>query len=326
MLDIYHRVAETFAQRINEVFFNEESLEAEFRKSFEHLEFSRTDHSSTLLGKLFRECWYASGPEVKAEPTGYDRLATLRCLYNLIDYNLFTQVLLNLQTYNGMAYMTKDAEAEIEKLKEGWPKDAKTNPFEPKAKLVKNASTDEEQLHNSILRTIKSLKIISQFTPQVSFRVSPMGSTPAFADSRNISMIGIGGDRFLRTLPNLKPFYIHWEPGSNPTMALSVAYINDSSHQAPLPPNPKGLEFEAPGIPYHFFSKSGGEILQEVLFARKIMAELFAAHDITSEMCIMIPRMNSVLIVTDQYGLHLKRAFENLKKTYPVLELAEGVR
>ena len=42
--------------------------------------------------------------------------------------------------------------------------------------------------------------------------------------------------------------------------------------------------------------------------------------------CIMIPRMNSVLIVTDQYGLHLKKAFEKLKTQYPILELSEGVR
>ena len=56
------------------------------------------------------------------------------------------------------------------------------------------------------------------------------------------------------------------------------------------------------------------------------MAEVFSAHDITAEMCIMIPRMNSVLIVTDQYGLHLKKAFEELKKLYPILELTEGVR
>ena len=56
------------------------------------------------------------------------------------------------------------------------------------------------------------------------------------------------------------------------------------------------------------------------------MAEVFAAHDITSEMCIMIPRMNSVLIVTDQHGLHLKKAFEKLKAAYPNLELSEGAR
>lgn len=323
MQEIYQRVADTFAARINEVFLSEETLAAEFKKSFEHLEFSRTDHGSTLLNKMFRDCWKTSGPEAAVEPTGYDKLAVLRCLYHLLDYNLFTQVLLNLQSYTGMAYLTKDAEDEIEKLKSSWPKDAKLNPFEPKAKMVKNAATDEEKTHNNILSTLKSLKIISQFTPQVSFRVSPIGSTPAFADSRNISMIGAGGDKYLRTLPNLKPFYIHWAPGSTPDI---TQYVITVDAQYKTVPDPRGTQITAAGIPYPFFSKSGGDILTDVLFTRKIMAEVFAAHDITAEMCIMIPRMNSVLIVTDQNGLHLKKAFENLKARFPMLELAEGAR
>ena len=312
MQEVYQRVADTFAARINEVFLSEDAMKEEFKKTFEHLEFSRTDHGSTLLSKLFRDCWVASGPEIKVEPIGYDKLAVLRCLYHQLDFALFTQVLLNLQSYTGMAYLTKDATDEMDKLKAAWPKDAKLNPFEPKAKMVKNAATDEEKQHNNTLSTLKSLKIISQFTPQVSFRLSPIGTTPAFADSRNVSMIGVGGDKYLRTLPSLKAFYIHWAPGSIPTMAELGAQGSGG--------------FVVKGIPYLFFSKSGGEILQEVLFARKIMAEVFAAHDITSEMCIMIPRMNSVLVVTDQYGLHLKKAFEKLKVQYPMLELSEGVR
>lgn len=322
MNEVYQRVADTFAARVHEIFLSEDAMRVEFAKTFTHLEFDRTDHGSTLLQKLFRDCWYAAGPEVKSEPTSYDRLAMLRCLYHTIDYSLFTQILLNLQTYTGMAYMTKDAEDQIEKLKAEWPKDAKLNPFEPKAKMVKLAATDEEKQHNNILSTLKSLKIISQFTPQISFRVSPLGSTPAFADSRNISMIGVGGDKYLKTLPNLKAFYLHWVPGTSPMMAS--AYTIGADLAAGGSTTQTG--FKAEGVPYMFFSKSGGEILQEVLFARKIMAEVFAAHDITAEMCIMIPRMNSVLIVTDQYGLHLKKAFEALRLKYPMLELAEGIR
>lgn len=322
MQEVYNRVAHTFAERIHEIFLDEASMQAEFSKSFTHLAFDRTDHGSTLLYKMFRDCWYACGPEIKSEPTAYDRLFVCRKLYHLLDYNLFTQVILNLQTYTGMAYMTGDAEKDMENLKEEWPKDSKLNPFEPKAKMVKNAATDEEKQHNNILSTLKSLKIISQFTPQVSFRVSPIGMTPAFADSRNVSMIGIGGDKYLRTLPNLKAFYIHWAPGVTPPMTKSVLKL--AGDFAPHPDN--RLEFKADEIPYPFLSKSGGEILNEVLFSRKVMAEVFAAHDITAEMCIMIPRMNSVLVVTDQYGLHLKTAFEKLKKAYPMLELSEGSR
>jgi hypothetical protein len=305
----YQRVADTFSGEIHRLFLSEDSMKAEFSKQFSHVEFDRTMHGSTLLYKLFRDCWYATGPEVKCEPTGYDRLFVCRKLYHLLDYNLFTQVLLNLQSYAGMSYYTEGAMKEMDALKESWPKDAKLNPFEPKVKMVKNATTDEEKRYNNLLSTLKGLKIISQFTPQVSFRISPMGSTPAFADSRNISMIGIGGDKYLKTLPNLSPFYIHWAPGTTPEMARFSL-----------------TGFTVEGIAYPFISKSGGEILQEVLFARKIMAEVFAHHDITAEMCVMVPRMNSVLIVTDKEGIHLKAAFDKLKVQYPMLELAEGGR
>jgi hypothetical protein len=320
MEEIYNRVAETFAARIHEVFLSEETMDAEFKKTFELLKFDRTDHGSTMLYKMFRDCWVAAGLEIKSEPTSYDRLAVCRKLYHHLDYNLFTQVLLNLQTYTGMVYLTDDATREMEKLKADWPKEAKLNPFEPKAKMVKNAATDEERKHNGILSTLKSLKIISQFTPSISFRISPMGSTPAFADSRNISMIGVGGDKYLRTLANLKPFYVHWAPGSAPQMARThYVQVDPTLGVSPL-------SFKAEGIPYLFYSKSGGDILQEVLFARKVMAEVFIAHDITSEMCIMIPRMNSVLVVASEHGPHLKAAFEKLKQQYPMLELSEGVR
>ena len=181
MQEIYLRVADTFAARIHEVFLSEDTMRAEFAKTFTHLSFDRTTHGSTLLSKLFRDCWKTSGPEAGFEPTGYDKLAVLRLLYHQVDYALFTQVLLNLQSYTGMAYLTADATAEMDKLKAAWPKDAKLNPFEPKARLVKNASTEEEKQHNLILSTLKSLKILAQFTPQVSFRLSPIGTTPAFS-------------------------------------------------------------------------------------------------------------------------------------------------
>jgi hypothetical protein len=310
MNEVYQRVADTFSARIHEVFLSEDSMRAEFSKIFTHLEFDRTNHGSTLLHKLFRDCWYAVGPEIKAEPTNYDRISVCHKLYPLLDYNLFTQVLLNLQSYTGMVYMAGDAEKEIERMKDEWPKEAKLSPFEPKARMVKKASTDEEKKHNNVLSALKSLKVISQFTPQVSFRLTPIGSTPAFADSRNISMIGIGGDKYLHTAQGLSAYYIHWAPGSSPIMAEQQS--------------DGGLKAE--GIPYSFYSKSGGEILQEVLFARKIMAEVFASHDTTVETCIMVPRMSSVLVVTGQQGTHLKRAFEALKQQYPILELSEGGR
>jgi hypothetical protein len=315
--DIYQEVAALFVKRINEVFESEATLETEFKKNFGVLEFSRTDHWAGIIWSILRNAWLEAGPAVKSEPTGYDKLKILRCAHPLLDYNLFTQVLLNLQGYTGMAYMVGDAVKQIERIKAEWPKEYKLDPFAPKAKQMKTAVSDEEKAYNNTLSTLRSLHLIAQFTPQVSFRVSPKGKTPAFADSRNISMLGVGSDKYLKTLPNLKPYYIVWQPGMTPRMAIPVVAVKGDGFD---------YSFQADGIPYHFRSKSGGEILQEALFARKIMYEIFRDVDITSETCIMVPRMNSVLIVTEQYGESLKKTFARLKKWWPVLELVEGQR
>ena len=322
MSEMYQAVAKVFADKINVLFDSEKSLEAEFKRLYPALEFDRTEHWAGIIYGALRDAWHQAGPVVLSEPTGMDRLQILKHTAPLLDYNLFTQALLNLQLYTGMHYMTGDAQKEIARLKQDWPTTYQLDPFKPKAKMVKQAEavTEEQKQFNATLSTLRALRIIEQFTPQISFRVSPKGSTPAFADSRNISMIGIGGDKYLRTLPTLKPCYITWD--IVPMMAVPVqTYIAP----APVPAQPC-VVFQAADIPYQFLSKSGGETIQEVLFARKIMYEIFKGMDITKEVCIMIPRMQSLLIVTDVVPEHLEKAFKKLKEHYPMLTFTEGAR
>jgi hypothetical protein len=311
--DIYQRVARLLADRVIALFESEETLKAQFGSLFPSLPFDRTEHWGGIMWKVFRDCWLEEGPAVKGEPTGYDRNAVLRLLAPLLDYSLFTQVLLNLQGYAGMAYQARDAEADIQRLQDEWPKESKLRPFEPKAKMAKDASTEEEKRYNLTLSTLRSLRIISGFTPQISFRVSPKGSTPALADSNNISSLGIGADRYLKTLPGLRAFYISWAPGTGAIMAFIPAGCSDH------------VTFQADGIPYLFRSTSGGDILQQVLFSRKVAYEVFLAHD-GKEACIILPRMSSVLTVSDEKGESARRAFEGLRGRYPSLEFSEGAR
>jgi len=327
MSELYQSVAKVFADKINVLFDSEKSLEAEFKRLYPGLEFDRTEHWAGIIYGALRDAWHQAGPVVKSEPTGMDRLQTLKYTAPLLDYNLFTQVLLNLQGYTGMHYMTGDAQKELDRLKTEWPKTFKLDPFAPKAKMLKQAEaiSEEQKRYNETISTIRALNIITQFTPQISFRVSPKGSTPAFADSRNISMIGMGGDKYLKTISTLKTYYITWD------LVPSMAYMKpgDSLPQAPQPgvtPPTAGITFVAPGIAYPFVSKSGGQVLQDVLFARRIMYEIFKGMDITKETCIMIPRMQSVLIVADNYSENLQNAFKHLKEQYPMLTLTEGPR
>jgi hypothetical protein len=343
---IYQRVAECFATKINSIFESEATLQAEFQQFFakskvemplgEHfksveaefqktpvgVEFSRTDYWNAIIWRVLEASWLEAGPEVKSTPTGYDKLMILKLTHPLLDYNLFTQVLLNLQGYTGMRYAVGDAQAELAGIKSNW-KHPKLNPFVPKAKKIKEAKTTDEQSFNNIISRVRAVNLIAQFDGQVSFRVSPKGSTPAFADSRNLSMIGVGGDHYLRTFPNLKPFYIAWQPGTTPQIWVLK---EEGFETCGAKSNGKMTVLTFLDLSYPIISKSGGEIANEVMFSRKIMYEVFRDFDITKETCIMIPRMNSVLVVTAADGEHIKKTFERLKAVYPVLELYEGAR
>jgi hypothetical protein len=319
MNELYQAAAQHMADAVSTLLSSEKQMEDFFKILYPGLPFDRTDHWAHVFEVLLNEAWFAKGPIVKSNPAPIDRLSIIRALQPLLDYNLFTQVLLNLQGYMGMFYMTGDAQKEMDRIKDDWKRKPHTlDPFAPKAKQIKfaEAITEEQKEFNNVLSTLRALRIITQFTPQISFRVSPKGSTPAFADSRNISMIGLGGDKFLKTMPTLKPFYITWD--TVPMMAMPAG--------TQLVDGKPAVVFRAEDIPYEFVSKSGGEILQEVLFARRLMYEIFLSVDTTKETCIMVPRINSLLVVADVSGTSLRKAFEILKIRYPMLQLSEGVR
>jgi hypothetical protein len=214
-----------------------------------------------------------------------------------------------------MAYQALDAQKDIAAIEEKW-KDNKRKPTDPKAKMVRTATISEEDAEfNRDLSTIKSLRIIAGFTPQISFRVSPKGSTPALVDANNISSLGIGSDKYLKTFPGLRAFYIHWVPETGPMMAAPSLIGNMGE-----------VSYNAEGVPYPFHSKSGGEILNQVLFSRKLAYEIFRAFDYENETIAILPRLSSVLVVTEEKGTKLREVFSNLKLRYPVLEFAEGSR
>ena len=305
MDEIYSRVASQFYNRIQEVWETEDTLKAEYQKNFKHLPFSRTDNWQLIVHKIFRDVWLEYGPEVKAEPTGFDKMVVMRLVHPKLDYNLFSQVLLNMQNYLGMGYALRDATQELEDLKNSWPKESKLDPFQKGAKMAAKEGGDlpeEEKKYNKIISALRAIKIISGFDGGTSFRVSPKGSTPAFADSQNLSMIGTGGDKYLRTLPTMCPYYLTWEV--TPHMA---SVCTDEI-------KPGYTKMQAMGIPYPFYSKSGGEMLQEVLFARYLVHQVFGAVDITQKQCIQIPRKNSLLVITSDPCPELEKLEQELQQ------------
>lgn len=315
-LRIHDKTAQNFAPRINEIFSSEQSLEQCFKKHFHALPFDRTDHWAGILLSELTEVWKQT-IGVNASPTKHDLTAILHGLVQHLDFNLYTQVAMNLQSIGfGWFYRVNHAKQELDTLQKKWSSRTDAagkafSPFAEKARKIGEPRTDPEREYNSDLSAVRALRIISDFSPHVSFRVSPKGSTPAFADSRNISMIGQGGDRYLTLTEGLGVWYIVW--GMPDLITQYDAGING---------------FSVSGIPYVFHSKSGGEVLNEVLFSRKIAYAVYGTFVNVFVPLFVLPRMNSVMVITEVGAgtSFLSSMFETLSRTHPTLELHKDAR
>lgn len=286
---IYHKVAAAYRTRILEIFVSEDSLKACFTKHFNNLPFDRTNYWSGILFKELDACWREHGPEKLAGLTSHDRFEILDTLSDYLDFNLYSQVALNLQNWTLITYQGGDVEKQLEAIKKKWDKYSST-PLSPGAKMVKDAFRPQDIEFNKDLSTVKSLKTISGITPNISFRVTPMGSTPAFADSQNFSTIGIGGDQFVKPAPDHTVWYAAWK-------------------QAPSILVHEGDGFKTAGIDYVFHSKSGGDILNTVLFARGIATAFWTGLGIGT---LCVPRMSSVMVVTAQPEEDVRAVFTSI--------------
>jgi hypothetical protein len=305
---LYMDTAQAFAERVDEIFASEETLTKAYREHFSALEFDRTSHWNTILRGELKKAWEQHGPVVKSSLTLFDETRILTHLNCFLDFNLFTQVLLNLQPSTLLSYHSGDASATIEKLQAKWASKS-PSPFDPKPKMFKTAATADEQAYNRDLSTLKALRTITGMTSARSFRVSPKGSTPALTDSENLSMLGVGGDQYLAVPQGFRTFYFTWQ--SAPEILEEVG--------------PK--TFRTAGIDYQFESKSGGEMLNSALFARKIAYLVYVNLELNEayQTKAVLPRMNSVLLVTnatDEQIADVRKVIDLFK----VIQIHEGAR
>jgi hypothetical protein len=300
---MYAGIAAAFAEKIEKIFESEDSLKECFAKHYRGLEFSRTDHWPGILFKEMDAVWRERGPNRLAGLTPHDRFTILNALSDYLDFNLYSQVALNLQNWSVVTYQGGNVEEQIAKIATKWEKYSNT-PLSHGATMVKDAFRPQDMEFNKDLSVVKSLKTISGITPDISFRVSPKGSTPAFSDSQNFSTIGIGGDQYVTPISGYTVWYVAWKTDSTP-------YILTEENGG----------FKTPGISYPFFSKSGGQILNGVLFARGIAFSFWTGLG-AGTTCM--PRMNSVMIVTPQKEEDVKTVFTSLQQ--PMLELFRDKR
>jgi hypothetical protein len=276
---IYNRVADWFANWVETTFETEDSLKAVWEEHHRTQPFDRTSNWNRVLFNELTKIWKTQGTGVEgATLTGFDRNEILKALADRLDYNLFTQVLMNLQDFGSLQYACSEAEVVTELLKEKW-EGRKPSIFDAKPKMFKEAKDDTEAEYNRDLSTLKAMRIIAGYTPNISYRVSPKGSTPALTDSANLSMLGIGGDPYLVRPRGREAFYLTWTTTPN----LLRQEGEDSA-------------WVTPRIHYPFYSKSGGDILNSVLWTRQITHELY---QLLKGDCFVLPRMSSVLVLAD---------------------------
>jgi hypothetical protein len=279
----YERTAMAFAERVKRMFASEDSLRAVWEKHFSGSEFDRTDRWNMILFKELNQVWQEVGPPIKNSLTNYDRDAIVDLLSatDMGSISVLSQVILNLQNNALLHYNNPLASEHIDALKLKYAGKS-PSPFELKAKMFKTANTEDEKSFNRDLSTLKALKIVSGVFPWISFRVSPTGSTPALVDSQNLSMLGIGGDGFLKPLTGFTAYYFSWE--------------NTPDVLAPL--GEGRFTFRTPaGHEEEYASKSGGDTLGPVLLSRSLAIYLFWRA--RGYKRAVLPRMNSVLLVTD---------------------------
>lgn len=278
---MYEAVAAKFAVVIEKAFESELTLKALWGKYLPGLPFDRTDRWNIILLRELEKCWKDKGPVVKSPMTPADKYDVLEILAGILDYNLFSQVMLNLQNWTLLRYRIESAAEDTKLLAAKWEGKV-PDPVKPGAKMFTDPSNDDQVDYNRDLSIVKSLKIIAAASSYASFRVSPKGSTPALADSSNLSMLGVGSDRYLHYPPGINIFFLNWEK-----VPAVVRY------------DEKDGKFYDPALSYGFSSKSGGEALNVVLAARQLAVACFR-YIAAGKQKVFLPRYNSLMIMTNE--------------------------
>lgn len=249
-------------QIVKEVWESEESMNQAYNELLHLSQFDRTKDASKLVSRLMSKT-------VNPHPTFYDVREWVG--KNVQDFNIASQILLNQMP--GVVRFKTD---ELEKKVNEWGTEHKEEgPFAKKAKFMDDQEPGAKEF-NVKLAGIRNLKILKNWIGMNSFRLSPIGSTPALADFNNLSSISIHG---------LKPFLYD---------DAKILLINHEAvtKRINLRQDDDG-SFVADGLEFPVFSKSGGEIVTKALIARWVTNELLK-DSLTTH---VFPKYDSLLVV-----------------------------
>jgi len=149
-------------------------------------------------------------------------------------------------------------------------RDQEENPFKKGAKMLPEEGEKSEW--NQALALNKASSIIQAMPVRTVYKVYPLGSTPAFSDTGNLSLLN---------QKYTDPYVIGFRDN----------HVVFYEKMTPVELEIRGDEAHAPGFLGSFKSKSGDwDSLTRVLTIRKFMQEQFLALE---GQCLLIPRWGS---------------------------------
>jgi hypothetical protein len=290
---LYHLISAEFAEEIKKTWASEESMAAAYASLChgEKVKFDRTIHAGNLVKQLLESMWSRHITDFK--PIHYDITEILKDLIHILDYNVFTQVYQNLTPFV-LRYDSVAAAKAVEEAMAALTPDMKKDLESPKLKYAAEDKVPDPMLR-SHFNTVVAAKKISSLSPYASFRISPFTATPAFADSANFSGFSIYLDQFLEA-PAMHVAVLRWTAAEAKDLSIPTA-PGEEAH----------IMFPDAGT---FISKSGGPILAQTMFARKMMRDLLLKFGFSY---IVYPRLFSLTVV---FPTNVENGLEELNKFF----------
>lgn len=265
-------ILDRFCLTIEKVMETEEMMITYWKSKFP-IEFNRTDHARQFIWTIFSDIHY----DVKKErPTSYDGVVLAKRLHTILDYNLASQCILNLQQPPQFMFDLDRLRKEILDISEKVVAAGGPDP-KVKGKLMKD-ETPWTSLYNTAVNLVAIEKIASQFSNNVSWRLSARNQTPAMADSQNMSMLRQEAEVYMKLhQPHHKIKVVTWPS----EFSVPMEFNNDGSISV------SGFS--------NFVSKSGGDILGRSLFSRKLATFMYSQPEVIN----VFPRLNSVTVIAN---------------------------
>lgn len=296
----YARTAATLYTDLLSTWASEDAMTEVFNRCNRGPKFDRTTHGRAIVQKLFADAWISAHDGAAPKPVYSDRVKVLAELIPLMngDFNLLTQVAPNLVDFH-FDIDRPGITAVLDRLKAEFASRTDVpNPFaDKKPKGGVTANTHPPEVVKQYAYAVAMAKAASILTeadfPNLSYRISPFGKTPAFSDSANFGQLPAVGDAYYRPsvlwMPEkrIRMLFVTW--GAAEGDACPSDILEDGS--VTFSDLPEGYRT--------FRSDSGGTMLQQAMSARKGAGLLWEAwlRLGAPEGVVIVPRLNSIKII-----------------------------